>query len=142
MNTEHLPHGYDSGNLFDSMCINVPQYLSWMQQQLLDRGAEFNRKHVQHINEVADCHSGGHADLVINCTGFESYRLGGVEDNTVYPVRGQICLVRNRAPRGLLTTSGTDDGIGEVMYVQPRFAGKHESIPSQSIELMKFNRRN
>lgn len=43
-------------------------------------------------------------------------------DNTVYPGRGQIAVVRNE-PGAMYTTSGTDDGPDEAMYIMQRAAG-------------------
>ncbi|KAI4153628.1 MAG: hypothetical protein LQ340_002194, partial [Diploschistes diacapsis] len=64
----------------------------------------------------------GRADVVINCTGLGSGKLGGVRDSAVYPARGQIVLVRNEAPF-MACTSGTDDGEEEACYVMQRAAG-------------------
>lgn len=49
-------------------------------------------------------------------------KLGGVEDKTVVPARGQIVIVRNEAGK-MLDVSGTDDGDGEACYVMTRAAG-------------------
>lgn len=43
-------------------------------------------------------------------------------DTTVYPGRGQIAIVRNE-PNAMHTTSGTDDGSDEAMYIMQRAAG-------------------
>lgn len=43
-------------------------------------------------------------------------------DTTVYPGRGQIVVVRNE-PGMMHTTSGTDDGSDEAMYIMQRAAG-------------------
>jgi D-amino-acid oxidase len=67
-------------------------------------------------------HSGKRADLVINCTGISSLKLGGVEDKSVYPGRGQIVVVRND-PGYMCSVSGTDDGPDEAMYMMCRAAG-------------------
>lgn len=49
-------------------------------------------------------------------------KLGGVQDQTVFPARGQIVLVRNDAGK-MLNVSGTDDGEDEACYVMTRAAG-------------------
>ena len=67
-------------------------------------------------------HTGKRADLVINCTGLSSLRLGGVEDSAMYPARGQIVVVRND-PGVMTSTSGTDDGSDEATYIMHRAAG-------------------
>lgn len=60
--------------------------------------------------------SGKPADLVVNCTGLASLKLGGVEDKLMYPIRGQIVVVRNDAGK-MYGISGTDDGSEEIMYI-------------------------
>jgi D-amino-acid oxidase len=59
---------------------------------------------------------------VVNCTGLSSRSLGGVEDQSVYPARGQIVLVRND-PKVMASVSGTDDGGDEATYIMHRAAG-------------------
>lgn len=82
------------------------------------------RASLGHINEAVDLHSDGlKADVIINCTGIRSAKIGGVADSKVYPARGQLCLVKNKSSI-LATTSGTDDGDSDVFYVQPRSKGK------------------
>lgn len=67
-------------------------------------------------------HIGQKADLVVNCTGLSSRNLGGVLDDKLYPVRGQVLLVRND-PGPMMTISGTDDGDDELIYIMTRAAG-------------------
>lgn len=61
-------------------------------------------------------------DVVVNCTGLMASKLGGVEDKSVVPARGQIVIVRNEAGK-MLDVSGTDDGDSEACYVMTRAAG-------------------
>jgi hypothetical protein len=58
----------------------------------------------------------------VNCTGLLARSLGGVEDTSVYPARGQIILVRND-PKIMTSISGTDDGGDEATYIMHRAAG-------------------
>ena len=65
-------------------------------------------------------------DLVLNCTGLGSAKLGGVTDSKVVPARGQIVVVRNEYTGGrgrMLSFSGTDDGDDEACYIMTRAAG-------------------
>ncbi|KAI9776522.1 MAG: hypothetical protein M1816_005240 [Peltula sp. TS41687] len=120
---DELPPGVDSGTRFISVCINVALYLPWLAGQCLKNGATLKRGIAKHILDAADLHaSGKKADLVVNCTGLLASRLGGVEDKTVIPARGQIVLVRNE-PGKMMTISGTDDGEEEVTYIMQRAAG-------------------
>ena len=49
-------------------------------------------------------------------------KLGGIEDKSVVPARGQIVVVRNDAGK-MLDISGTDDGDNEACYVMTRAVG-------------------
>lgn len=123
--TSRLGEGIDSAVSFTSVCINTAIYLPWLVGQCMKNGVVFKRAVFRHILDAAAPgvhHSGKGADLIVNCTGLGSYRLGGVEDKTVYPARGQIVLVRNDAGK-MYSISGTDDGSDEVMYIMTRAAG-------------------
>ena len=118
-----LPSGMDGGTAFTTVCINTALYLPWLASQCLKYGAQIRRGNVKHISEAANLHhSGKRADLVVNATGLASLKLGGVEDTTMYPARGQITVVRND-PGMMASTSGTDDGGDEACYIMHRAAG-------------------
>ena len=106
------------------MCINTAVYLPWLTSQCLKAGVVFKRGVFGHISEAAHAHhSGQKADLIVNCTGLSAGKLGGVEDKSMVPARGQTVLVRNEAI-GIVGGSGTDDGDDEICYMIPRAAGK------------------
>ncbi|KAH0844426.1 hypothetical protein AYO21_00894 [Fonsecaea monophora] len=120
-----LQPGIDNATCFTSVCINTAIYLPWLVSQCLKNGAVVKRAVFKHIVEAAAPgihHSGRPADLVVNCTGLSAAKLGGVEDKTVVPARGQIVVVRNSAP-AMYGTSGTDDGPDEACYIMTRAAG-------------------
>ncbi|KAF7559742.1 hypothetical protein G7046_g4405 [Stylonectria norvegica] len=120
-----LEAGVDSATAFTSVCINTAIYLPWLVSQCLKNGVVFKRAVFNHISEASrpGFHpSGKAADLVVNCTGLMASKLGGVEDKTVVPARGQIVVVRNDAGR-MMDVSGTDDGESEACYMMTRAAG-------------------
>ena len=121
---DELPPGIDSATRFTSVCINTAIYLPWLVSQCLKNGVVFKRAVFSHIAEAAaqGAHPAGKADVVVNCTGLGASTLGGVEDKSVVPARGQIVVVRNDAGK-MLDVSGTDDGDGEACYVMTRAAG-------------------
>lgn len=89
----------------------------------MKNGCVFKRASLGHISDAAETHhTGNKADVVVNCTGLASRTLGGVADDQVYPVRGQIMIVRND-PGSMTSISGSDDGGEEVTYIFPRAAG-------------------
>jgi len=120
-----LKTGTDSGIAFTSVCLNTAIYLPWIVSQCLKNGVVFKRQVFGHITDAAKVgvhHSGSAADLIVNCTGLLASKLGGVEDKTVVPARGQIVVVRNVAP-AMFAVSGTDDSSEEACYIMSRAAG-------------------
>jgi D-amino-acid oxidase len=90
-----------------------------------------HRSSVTHIADAAQLHHSGHpADLIVNCTGLLASRLGGVQDSTVVPVRGQTILVSSPPgqPGIMVGVSGTDDAREELAYVMGRAAGMWSSF--------------
>ncbi|KAI4764315.1 FAD dependent oxidoreductase [Aureobasidium sp. EXF-3400] len=123
LSKEELPEGMDGGTSFTSVCINTAIYLPWLVSQCLKNGVIFRRGVVKHIADATSLHhSGKPADLVVNCTGLFSLFMEGVQDKNMYPARGQIVLVRND-PGIMATTSGTDHGDDEAVYIMHRAAG-------------------
>jgi D-amino-acid oxidase len=114
----------DQGVSFMSVCINTAIYLLWLVSQCLKHGVNFKRAVLNHILDATNpgVHPSDNVHLVVNCTGLMASKIGGVEDKTVVPARGQIVVVRNDAGK-MLSISGTDDGDGEACYVMTRAAG-------------------
>ena len=65
------------------------------------------------------------ADIVVNYTGLLAARLGGVEDNSLIPERGQLVIVENES-HGLFSFTGDEDmhkDVGECCYIIERPGG-------------------
>lgn len=119
---ELIPN-HDAGCEVTSICINTAVYLPWLLGQCLKAGIIVKRAILSHISEAKSMsHTGQPADFIINTTGLGSLKLGGVEDTTMAPARGQIILVRNECSP-MVSSSGTDDGPTEVMYLMQRAGG-------------------
>jgi len=124
MDSKDLPEGIKSGCEFTSVCINTAVYLPWLVGQCAARGVVFKRAVLKHINEAANMsHTGKKADIVVNASGLLACKLGGVMDSAMYPARGQTVLVRNQASPHMITSSGSDDGDDEIMYIMNRAVG-------------------
>ncbi|KAK2806461.1 hypothetical protein FQN50_005879 [Emmonsiellopsis sp. PD_5] len=151
LSKDELAPGIDSATSFTSVCINTAVYLPWLVSQCLDNGVVLKRAVFKHISDAAYAHhSGKKADLIVNCTGLSARKLGGVEDQNMYPARGQIVVVRND-PGVMASVSGCDDGEDEVCYIMKRAAGggtilggcyqKHnwesQPDPSLAVRIMK-----
>ncbi|PWY96605.1 D-amino-acid oxidase [Aspergillus sclerotioniger CBS 115572] len=120
---DQLAPGIDNASKFTSVCINTAVYLPWLVGQCRKNGVVFKRAVLKHIADAATGHhTGQKADVIVNCTGLSSKRLGGVHDDKLYPARGQIVVVRND-PGKMVSISGTDDGEDEVVYMMTRAAG-------------------
>ncbi|KAH8803376.1 D-amino-acid oxidase [Xylogone sp. PMI_703] len=121
---EELGPGIDAATAFTSVCINTAIYLPWLVSQCLKNGVIFKRAVFKHISEAAlpGVHPSDKVDLIVNCTGLMASKLGGVEDKSVVPARGQIVVVRNVSSR-MIDVSGTDDGDDEACYIMTRAAG-------------------
>ncbi|CAH0046721.1 unnamed protein product [Clonostachys solani] len=118
-----VPDGYDGGCEFTGVCINTTMYLQWLAGQLLRNGVQLKRGIVADISEAKNLsHTGKPASIIINTTGLGSFKLGGVEDKTMYPIRGQVALVRNESTP-MIICSGSADGPGEELYLMQRAAG-------------------
>ena len=113
----------DSATSFTSVCINTSIYLPWLVSQCLGNGVIFQRGVFTHILDAVSAYPLLKADLVVNCTGLGAATLGGVQDTSVVPARGQIVLVRNSAGGRMMNFSGTEDGPDEACYIMTRAAG-------------------
>ncbi|KAJ3259005.1 hypothetical protein HK103_003146 [Boothiomyces macroporosus] len=125
---KHELKGKTFGYEYETICIDVPAYLDWLQKKFKSLGGRLLSKSVTHVNELFD-----YADIAVNCTGLGSRYLGGVQDELVYPTRGQTVLVR--APQVKYTITTGDDGSGfpsksgdkekqeKFTYVIPRKSG-------------------
>ena len=115
--------GVNNAATFTSVCINTAIYLPYLVSECLRAGVVFRRKIFNHVCDARSAHhSGKGADLVVNCTGLFASRLGGVEDKSVIPARGQIVLVMND-PGAMFLSSGTNEGSDEITYIMMRAAG-------------------
>lgn len=73
---------YVDGWSFVTPVIDMPRYLAWLTEQVLDSGGSITRMALARLPE---------APLVVNCSGLGSRALAG--DTTTRPVRGQVVVV-------------------------------------------------
>ncbi|GMM30670.1 hypothetical protein DAMA08_034150 [Martiniozyma asiatica (nom. inval.)] len=79
-----------AGLTYTTYSFYVPKYLTTMYSHLKELGVVFMKKKLDNINQ-AWLNQG--VSVVFNCSGLGSKTLGGVEDTTVYPTRGQVVIV-------------------------------------------------
>ena len=126
-----LVPGASAGTSFTTVNIDTPTYLPYLLARFLARGGALVRGAVQHVAQVAEGGPGvfrstgrpypAPVDAVIVCAGLGARTLGGVEDADVYPVRGQVVLVR--APWIKFGRTVSHAAEGQWNYVIPRRSG-------------------
>ncbi len=99
-----VPEGFSAGWTFTSPVVEMPVYLAWLADLVLERGGTLTRMNLSTLPAGAD--------VVVNCSGIASRFLAS--DPSVAPVQGQVVLVEQ---------VGLDrwwlDGAGPT-YVVPR----------------------
>lgn len=123
LSQDELPDTVTSGCEFTGICINTAIYLPWLVGQCAKLGVVFRRGTVSHIEDLKNMHhTGGEVNVIINTSGLGARTLGGVQDQDMAPIRGQVVLVENESP-SMYNISGTDDGDEEISYVMTRALG-------------------
>ncbi|KAG8710473.1 hypothetical protein FRC11_004479 [Ceratobasidium sp. 423] len=117
---EELVQGADAGMAFNTITIDTPVYLPYLLSTFLGKGGSVVRARIMHISQVAQgSFTSTKPDAIVVCTGIGARTLGGVEDKDVYPVRGQIVLIR--AP--WVKFGRTKSETGAWSYIIPRRTG-------------------
>lgn len=130
-----VPKGAIFGTKYQSICINVPQYLSF----LFITAKELDAQIIQAEVEVANGLEGVVSDTkriflshnpnaqesdilaIINCTGLSAGRfLPQEEAAKLFPIRGQTILVKGSASMARTFTNLPHDDASELVYVIPR----------------------
>lgn len=129
---EELPAGVTSGYEMTTVTIDTPRYLHYLASRFTNNGGRIARGSVQHIQQILEggegAFMGGRSSdqarappgAVVVCTGLGSRFLGGVEDKTVYPIRGQTVLLNAPWIKYSATRTEAD---GSRSYVIPRRSG-------------------
>lgn len=139
LHKEELPPGTDSGTEFTSVCINTALYLAYLVGQCRLHSVSLYRAILRHITDAESFHhTGSPADVIINCTGLMASTLGGVNDKSVIPARGQTVLVRNEGLYNC-SSSGTDDGDGEESCYSMTRASGGGTVLGGSYQLGNWN---
>jgi len=138
-----VPEFADWGTFYRTIALDPSIYLHFLQSTCLSLGVSFRRATLDHIHDAffltppQDAGASATmavADVVVNCTGLMASRLGGVMDEAVTPIRGQLVIVENES-RGMFSLSGDttmDEAIGENCYIIDRPAGKSPSLTPEA----------
>ncbi|RUP47224.1 hypothetical protein BC936DRAFT_145978 [Jimgerdemannia flammicorona] len=123
LSKQELPANTEFGITYQTISINSSKYLAYLLRSFTALGGTVDRRLVQHIGDVML----PGVDIVANCTGLSARTLGGVEDSSVFPARGQIVIIK--APHVDFTFERYSGGNGlgsggTISYVIPRDNGE------------------
>lgn len=126
-----------AGATFTTIDINTPQYLLYLFSRFQAAGGKVVRATLQSIDQVikpdapdysspADLSVGtgpkpARVDAAIVCLGLGARKLAGVDDASLYPIRGQTVILRAPWMRSGISLSGEE---GAFSYVIPRGNGE------------------
>ena len=86
LKTLHLPPD-KSCWYFSTVVMSGESFLAWQMAQFKANGGKVLHKRLKNLQEID-----GQFDIIVNCTGLGSREL--VNDNELYPVRGQSIIVK------------------------------------------------
>jgi D-amino-acid oxidase len=104
-----LPAPYTVGWWFSTPLVDMPRYLAYLERRLTGAGVTVESGFVRKLDDIAD-----QTGIVVNCTGLGARGLVG--DVDLYPVRGQLVVVRNPGIDEFFQDSGVD---GLLTYYLP-----------------------
>jgi len=113
--------GIEHAVTFTSLTMDTGPYLLKLLDKFRAMNGSIVRMKLKSLQDAARLHPS--ASVVINCTGLGSRDLLDVKDAHMYPLRGQVVLLR--APwikEGRTLQIGQAEG-GEKTYVIPRVSG-------------------
>lgn len=109
-----LPPGYADGFELEVPLIETPIYLNYLLQQFQTGGGTIEQRTISSLEEVQE-----RGRVLINCTGLAARELVG--DDQLYPIRGQIHLVKASS---FIPTILDEHNPAGLTYIIPR----HDAI--------------
>lgn len=123
--TGSLPEGTRQGQQFNSIMVNVPQYLEYLLSTAESLGATTIRKALPSstslfgtLKAAEELLSSTQISAFVNATGISARQL--VPDPNVFPVRGQTVIVAGSAKRITTVSYAPKDGDERITYILPR----------------------
>jgi D-amino-acid oxidase len=128
LSKDEVPAFADWGTRYRTLALDPSIYLHWLQSSCLEKGVVFQRRTLSHIREafISEDPLTTKPNVVLNCSGVMAAKLGGVLDEKIIPMRGQLVIVANQS-KGMWSISGAadfDNSIGECCYIIDRPAGE------------------
>ncbi|KAF7348519.1 D-amino-acid oxidase [Mycena venus] len=131
-----LPEGVVHGAIFSTIFIDVPRYLSYLTDRFLALGGRAYRVTLPSLSALLSekdrppltsfpptstiTPPSFNPAAVINCTGIGALSIGDVLDTNVYPIRGEVLLIRAPWIHHSMVYYYED---GHISYVLPRQSG-------------------
>lgn len=113
-----VPAGFTGAATFSVPVIHMPTYMKYLETRFSGSSCsgEFENRAVDNIEDLFDG-----CDALVNCTGFGSATLVGVEDTQLVPCRGQIVRIKPmpEVRELLFITTGTEYRR-KPLYIVPR----------------------
>jgi D-amino-acid oxidase len=110
LTADALPDGYVDGLELTVPVVDMPVHLRWLTDQLRRSDVTFTFAHLDTLEQATPG-----VDLVINCSGLGARALA--RDDSLYPVRGQVVLVRQLGVRQWLLDESDPSNL---TYIVPR----------------------
>ncbi|KAJ3894815.1 D-amino-acid oxidase [Lentinula edodes] len=126
-----------SGVSFNTLTIDPPVYLRYLYDRFIQKGGKVVKGRVDDIKDIKGVQrvlreanensddTPPPIDALINCTGLGSLTLPGVQDEAMYPLRGQTVLMRTPWVNfgRTLSRKGKDGKEDLWTYIIPRRSG-------------------
>ncbi|KAF7721190.1 hypothetical protein EC973_005121 [Apophysomyces ossiformis] len=122
LSREQLPEGAISGYRFSTFTACVPRYLTWLTNKLKELGGRLERDEFKSLDDLMEKYKDVH--ILVNCSGLGASHLTDVQDATMYPIRGQIVVVRAPHVKKQLYRTDRPDGR-EVVICHNYGHGSH-----------------
>nr|KAJ3422356.1 hypothetical protein HK105_000081 [Polyrhizophydium stewartii] len=120
-----IPAPYTFGYEHTTVSVNVPRYLAHLLAAFRDNGGELDApRKVAHIDDLIAAFPG--VDVFVVCAGLGARTLGGVADETVVPVRGQIAVIKADVAYAACVVESESENVfamEELTYIIPRNDG-------------------
>ncbi|KAJ5223927.1 hypothetical protein N7468_008469 [Penicillium chermesinum] len=113
LNQGEYPANFHSAWAYDTLVTDPTRHMPWLGQQITKLGGRFVRQRVNSLEELYSMFP--ESTLFINASGIGSKTLTDVQDDNVYPERGQNVFLRTDACHTFYFRNGQ-----EYTYVIPR----------------------
>lgn len=105
-----MPEGYVRCWRYSVPIIDMPEYLCWLEREVVKAGGRFEQRKVLGFEALLDRY-----DFVVNCTGMGSKEL--CNDDQLYPAKGQLIVVENPGVQDFFAERGD---LTNLFYWMPQ----------------------